>query len=298
MRQLIIRITEKLYHRPSCLFLAVYCGAAFLCILNLYEIQIKDKGQQNQISFLDVGQGDSTFIQSSEGHRLMIDAGDLNTQSADEIKKLIPWYSKRIDVAIATHADLDHIGGFTKVLNIFHVGRFLTSPIRTTKSVESDLNESIEIAGVATSTISRGARITLGTSGIFIDILYPSQFMKINSDKDTNLFSIVAMVSIASSTNPASIKKFVLTGDAPQESELMMVKQGDDLRADVLKAGHHGSRTSTSQEFLDAIRPSSAIISAGLRNKYGHPHVEVIEKLKNENVRILETSKLGTITLY
>ncbi len=292
--------TEKLYHKKVRIFVLVYSAISFVFCITIFS-NFKNQADlfsrsvvpaKNSISFLDVGQGDAIFIQTSEGHRMLIDAGNVDGKSVNEIHKLIPWYDRRIDLALGTHADQDHVGGFTKVLKSFTLGHFLFSDIHTTKSVEKILFDQIAAVNVATSSISRGAHIEFGTSGVSIDILYPTRMMKIKSDKDTNLFSIIAIVTMPVQNG---IERIMLTGDAPQSIEKLLINSGDDLHADILKAGHHGSRTSTSAEFVDAVDPEIAIISAGKNNRYGHPHKEVIDIFSASKIEILETSKLGTI---
>jgi competence protein ComEC len=297
MKTSIITLTEKVYHKKTRIFVVIY--AVISCVFSYSIFSTFDKNEKldgsqfkNSISFLNVGQGDATLIQTSEGHRMLIDAGNIDGIVVDEIRKKIPWYDRRLDLAMGTHADQDHVGGFTKILKSFSVGQFLFSNIHTTKSVEKILFDRLREAHVSTSTISRGAKIVFGNSGVSLNILYPTKIMKIKSDKDTNLFSIVAVATIPLAEG---VKKIMLTGDAPQSVEHLLVKNQENLKSDILKAGHHGSRTSTGAEFLNVVSPSISIISAGKNNRYGHPHAEVLEIMKKSNIKILETSKNGTI---
>ncbi len=259
----------------------IYSVTAFIFVI-ITTVQTPKPG----VYFLDVGQGDSILIISKSGNRILIDAGNIDGKSVTEIRKIFPWYDRRIDLAIGTHADQDHVGGFTKIVQNFSLNKFLFSHLHTLKSVEKNLFESLDRAKVSTSTINRGAKISFEND--YIDILYPNRQMKMTSDKDTNLFSIVAIAHIGTTT-------FMLTGDAPKMVELKLVSAGDNLHADVLKAGHHGSRTSSDPIFVEKVSPTYAIISAGLNNRYGHPHKETIETLKKENIKILRTSEMGTI---
>lgn len=260
------------------IFVVLYSTASLLYILVL------DQPIKSGVYFLDVGQGDSTLIVTESGNRILIDAGNVDGKSVTEIRKILPWFDRRIDLAIGTHADQDHVGGFKKIVENFSVNKFLFSHLHTKKEVEKNLFDALARAKVSTSTINRGAKISFGNN--FIDILYPNQKMKMTSDKDTNLFSIVAMAHVGTMT-------YLLTGDAPREVEMKLVYVGDDLKADVLKVGHHGSRTSTDSIFVSKVSPKFAIISAGKNNRYGHPHKEVVDSLKN--VKVLKTYELGTI---
>lgn len=259
-------------------FVLIYSVASLLFILIINQ-QVK-----SGIYFLDVGQGDSILIISSSGNRILVDGGNIDGKAVTEIRKILPWFDRRIDLAIGTHADQDHVGGFTKVSQNFSINKFLFSHLHTSKNVEKNLFESLDRAKVSTSTINRGARISFGDD--YINILYPNRQMKMTSDKDTNLFSIVARAHVATTT-------CLLTGDAPREVELKLVFANDDLHADVLKAGHHGSKNSTDPIFVSKVSPTYSIISAGKNNRYGHPHKETIENLKD--TEILKTYELGTI---
>lgn len=245
---------------------------------------IESQSAKSGVYFLDVGQGDSTLIISQSGNRILIDAGNTDGRATKEIRKILPWYDRRIDIAIATHADQDHVGGFNKVTKNFHIGRFLSSHLVTSKDVEKNLFEAINRANISTSTIHRGAKISFGND--YADILYPPMQMKMTSDKDTNLFSIVSKINFGTTT-------FLITGDAPRMVELKLVYAKDNLQTDVLKIGHHGSKTSTDPIFVENVKPTHAIISAGKDNRYGHPHKEVVEALKN--TKILKTYEEGTI---
>lgn len=282
LRLIISKVTSILYHGKFAVFVAGYSLSSFLFICSLYFIP------QSGIYFLNVGQGDSIFLNLENGNRILIDAGNVDGRSVEEIRKILPWYNRRIDLAIGTHADIDHVGGFTKIVKNFSVGKFLFSHLHTSKQVEKNLFDSIYNSNISTSTINRGAKISFEGSTDHIDILYPARSMHVTSDKDTNLFSIVAMVNVQN-------KKYLLTGDAPRSVELKLVTINDDLKSDVLKVGHHGSRTSTDPIFLEKVSPNYAIISAGKNNRYGHPHAETIENLKKENAKILKTSEMGTI---
>lgn len=262
-------------------FIATYSTTSLIFII---LIQQNIETPKSGVYFLNVGQGDSILIMSSSGNRILIDAGNVDGKSVAEIRKIFPWFDRRIDLAIGTHADQDHVGGFIKVSQNFSISKFLFSHLHTSKDVEKNLFESLQRAKVSTSTIDRGAKISFGSD--YINILYPPHQMKITSDKDTNLFSIVAVAHISTTT-------FLLTGDAPKEVELKLVNAKDNLHTDVLKAGHHGSKTSTNPIFVEKVSPTYSIISAGKNNRYGHPHKETLDTLKN--TKILKTYEIGTI---
>lgn len=271
-------LIDTLYHAKLAVFVIAYSITSFLFVL------IVNHPVKPGVYFLDTGQGDSTLIISDSGNRILIDAGNVDGKAVKEIRKILPWFDRRIDIAIGTHADQDHVGGFTKISQNFSINKFLFSHLHTSKDVEKNLFEALEIAKVSTSTINRGAKISFGND--YINILYPDRSMKMTSDRDTNLFSIIMTMHIGTTT-------YILTGDAPRKVELKLVFNGDNLKADVLKVGHHGSKTSTDPIFVSKVSPVYSVISAGKNNRYGHPHKDTFGALKN--TKILKTYELGTI---
>ena len=316
---LIINLTEKLYHKFTVTFVALFSITSCLLICSIYISEQNLLQKNGRVYFLNIGQGDSTFIITNSGSRILIDAGNVDGRAVSEIRKILPWYDRRIDIAIGTHADIDHVGGFAKIFKSFQVGKISYSNIRTSKIVEKNLFDEINRAGISTSTISRGAVISFHNSTDNIKVLYPDQNVKIKSDKDTNLFSIVLIATISN-------KRYLLTGDAPRSVELKLVETNEilnssnyfsdprqfentcpksdssndlnfcSLDSEILKAGHHGSRTSTDQMFVKWVNPKFGIISAGLNNRYGHPHTETLETFKSQNVKVMRTDIDGTIS--
>lgn len=315
---LISNLAGKLYHKYVVAFVTLFSITSCLLVCSIYMSEQNLLQKYGHVYFLNVGQGDSTFIITSSGSRILIDAGNVDGRAVSEIRKILPWFDRRIDIAIGTHADIDHVGGFAKIFKNFKVGKFLLSNIHTSKAVEKSLFDEINRAGISTSTISRGAIISFSNPNDNIKVLYPEHRVKINSDKDTNLFSIVLIATIAN-------KRYLLTGDAPRSVELKLVEANKIIRsnnyfsnpsqfknvcpkadnsndlnlcsldAEILKAGHHGSRTSTDPNFVKLVSPNYGIISAGLNNRYGHPHTETLDAFKNENVKAMRTDEIGTI---
>lgn len=259
------------------IFVSLYSSISLIFILIL-------SSPNPGVYFLDVGQGDSILIISKAGNRILVDAGNVDGKSVKELTKIFPWFDRRIDLAIGTHADQDHVGGFTKLVQDFSINKFLFSHLHTTKDVEKNLFEALNRAKVSTSTINRGAKISFGDD--HINIFYPARSMKMTSDKDTNLFSIVATACVGTTT-------FLLTGDAPESVELKLLK--DNIQAEVLKVGHHGSKNSSDPVFISKVNPTYAIISAGKNNRYGHPHIDTMRTLESSKIRILKTYESGTL---
>jgi len=239
-----------------------------------------------RVSFLNIGQGDAIFIESPTGNQMLIDAGP-NAKVLRELGKVMPFYDHSIDIALATHPDKDHIGGFADVLNLYNVNTFLEDGNESETNIDDTMEAIADQKGVRRIIAERGMVIDLG-GGAKIFILYPIGNVE---GWETNRASIIAKLVYGNTS-------FMLTGDSPQEIEKYLVGlDGEKLDSDVLKAGHHGSRTSTSVEFVSAVTPTMAIISAGKDNSYGHPHKETIETLQAAHAEILSTAEMGTITL-
>lgn len=187
---------------------------------------------------------------------------------------------------LATHPDQDHVGGLPAVVDRMQVENVVTtentSDTGAYGAFEKAINEKHRVRILARA----GERIILD-DGVVLEILFPD---KNASGWDTNIGSIVAQLSYGN-------ESFLLTGDSPQAVEQYLVeKNSSAVHSNVLKLGHHGSRTSSARSFLSAVDPEYAIVSAGLNNRYGHPHKEVIDLLAELKINTLSTSELGTIT--
>ncbi len=243
-------------------------------------------GKYAQVSFLDVGQGDAILITASNRNQILIDAGR-DKKVLRELGKVMPFFDRSIDVLIETHPDADHIGGMPEVVKRYSVANFLEPGVESENSIDDELERRINIKGVESTLARSGQIINLG-DGSFLRILFPDRDVSL---LETNDASIVAQYFFGDTC-------FFLTGDSPIKIEEYLVNlYGESLKCDVLKAGHHGSRTSTGDTLLKALDPNIAIVSAGQDNTYGHPHAEVLERLKQADVEILSTIEHGTIHL-
>ena len=237
-----------------------------------------------KVYFFDIGQGDSVFIDSPTHGRVLIDGGP-NRSVLSELGKVLPFYDKRIDVVIETHPDKDHIGGLPEVVKRFKVGAFLEPGVESENSIDDELKSRLDERGIPQLLARRGMTIDFG-DGAKLYILFPNQDV---SRWETNDASIIAKLVYGD-------KSFLFTGDAPVKVEnILMSMDSEIIDSDVLKVGHHGSRTSTSELFVERVSPEYGIISAGKDNSYGHPHEEVINNLNKFAVKILNTANLGTI---
>jgi competence protein ComEC len=237
-----------------------------------------------RISFLDVGQGDSILIAAPNGNTVLIDGGKPGS-ILNPLARALPLFSKDIDVVIATHPDADHIGGLVDVLNRYMIHSFIEPGSKSDSGVYKELTSAIDAGNLPHFYARQGMTIDMG-EGALVKILFPDRDA---SGLETNISSVITRVLYGSSSA-------ILTGDSPQAIEREMVRTfGSELASDVLKLGHHGSRTSSDGSFVWAVHPAYAIVSAGLNNSYGHPHKETVDLISGLQIPILETSKEGTI---
>ena len=249
-----------------------------------YTVFAETRNNLLRVSFLDVGQGDAIFIESPTGNQLLIDGcPDKNILNA--LGRVMLFYDRTIDMVLTTHPDQDHIGGIPEVLKNYTVSEYIDSGATSSTGTFLELENEIAKNNIKTEIARANDVIDLG-GGVFLKILYPESTPK---GKDTNEYSIVAKLYYGNST-------FLFTGDTPTDVEDYLAKtDGKELRSDVLKVAHHGSRNSLSPEFLSAVLPEYAVISAGKDNRYGHPHKEITDFLNIIKSKILGTYDFGDI---
>ncbi|MDK0560018.1 ComEC/Rec2 family competence protein [Clostridium perfringens] len=235
------------------------------------------------VTYLNVGQGDSELIQVN-GINMLIDAGT-NAGANDLVKDLKNRGIKTIDIAIATHPHEDHIGGMDEVLENFDVKSFYAPKVAHTTKTYENMLKAVKNEGLKIKQIKEGTKIDLGKD-TEVQVYSPvkSQYEKLNN------YSPVMKISYGQNS-------FMFTGDAESLVEKEILNENKDLKADVLKLGHHGSHSSTSEEFLKAVDPSIAIVSCAKDNKYGHPHKETMSNLKKAGITVYETFRDGDITI-
>ena len=240
-------------------------------------------GSGLDVHFFDVGQGDS-ILAESDGHYMLIDAGE-NDQAGTVISYLKAEGVTKLDYVIGTHPHSDHIGGLDKVIDTFPVDKVLLPPVEHTTRTFEDVLDSIASRGLKITKPAPGDSYDLGNASF--TILSPVK----DYGNDLNNWSVGIRLTYGDNS-------FVMCGDAENQAEEDIVNSGAVLKADVLKAGHHGSSTSTSDAFLKKVSPSWVVIQCGKGNSYGHPHKETMEKLKKAGCQILRTDVEGTITAF
>lgn len=234
------------------------------------------------VRFVDVGQADCEILQFPDGRNIIIDGGKNDTEDI-LVEKIKRYGIEKFDYVIATHPHEDHIGGLDKVIDNFEIGCVYMPNATSNSKTFDDMLDSIENKNVEVKQAKAGIML-IDEEKINMMFLAP------NSDyyDETNDHSAVVKLTYNGSS-------FLFTGDAEAYSEREMISNGMDLRADVLKVGHHGSSTSTTYEFLRKVNPTYAVIEVGEDNSYGHPHRETMEVL--EGIKVYRTDTDGTITM-
>lgn len=242
--------------------------------------EITDITGEMTVHFIDVGQGDSTFIELPTGQTMLIDAGEEGSKVEEYIAKL--GYTS-IDYLVGTHPHSDHIGGMADIIEKFDIGTIFMPRITHNTQTFEHLLDTITAKELKVNATSAGTVIMDATEGLSIDVLSPSPDQQ--EYDDLNDYSIVLKISYGG-------KSFLFMGDASASVETDLGK----IDADVLKAGHHGSSTSSSQQFVKQVAPEHVVISCGKDNEYGHPHSEVVDLLVNVlGTNVYATSLNGTI---
>lgn len=242
-----------------------------------------------EVVFFDVGQGDAIFIETPERFQVLIDGGpDLTV--LEKLGKEMPFYDRTIDLIILTHPEHDHYFGLFEVLKRYEIKNILwTGIIRDTAEYQEWISL-IEKDGAEITIAQAGQRIVLQKEPlIYLDILYPFENLENQETKYTNDTSIVAELVF----NDVS---FLFTGDISKKIEKELVYEYIDLNSDVLKVAHHGSKTSSCLEFIEAVSPDIAVISVG-ENRWNHPHPEVLANLNQFGIQVLITRELGDIKI-
>lgn len=241
-----------------------------------------------KLTAVDIGQGDSIFIQCN-GKNMLVDSGPVEGED-DLIKFLQSKNIKKLDYVLVTHQHADHIGGMPEVLKNFDVDRFIMyelpeQMVPTSKAYKKLLQSLLDYnITVKAANDMVGESFMLGDAKI--TVLGP-----IDGDTDNlNNLSVVTRVEYGDTA-------FILSGDAEKEEEKDIIKSGAELSADVYKVGHHGSKTSSTNKYLEAINPKYALISAGNDNSYNHPSEKTLEKLSEKGIEYYITKEDGDITV-
>jgi len=268
----------------------IYSILVFLFFLNIlawvvvYDLK---NPQVLEVNFFDVGQGDAIFIETPQRHQILIDGGP-GSAVLEKLAKEMPFWDRTIDLIILTHPEKDHLAGLIEVLKRYKVENILwTGVIRDTAEFK-EWEKSIKDERAKIFIAKSGQKIIMPKT--VLGILYPLENLEGEELKDSNNTSIVAKLVFKENS-------FLFTGDIYKSIEKELITKETDIDSDVLKVAHHGSKTSSSEEFMKEVSPQEAVITAGKDNPYGHPHQEVLEILEKYGIRILRTDLDGDIKI-
>jgi competence protein ComEC len=237
------------------------------------------------VSILDIGQGDSIFIQSPTGRQVLVDGGPSGIVLR-RLGEIMPWHDRSIDMIVATHPDSDHVSGLIDVLARYEVRNILQSSVKGDTAVWHRLEDAMHAEGAPIIIAKRGQIFDLG-GGAYFEVLFPDRALP---DVETNTASIVARVVYGSTS-------VLLTGDSPKPIEEFLVElDRETLKSTLLKAGHHGSKNSSSPLYLGYVDPQYVVFSRGCNNRYGHPARETVAVLAKFADPTYDTCLQGTVT--
>ncbi|MED9948023.1 MAG: MBL fold metallo-hydrolase [Peptacetobacter hiranonis] len=256
----------------------------FLLFLLVIYVNGCTKEKLFSVHIIDVGQGDSIFIQTPENKRILIDAGD------EEAEHTVYSYLKRkgvkkIDVLIATHPDTDHIGSMDYIIDKFKISHFYMPDAKTDSEAFYNLLDSCRDKNLKIEYLTKGDVLKIDSSTT-MEILSPSTI----TDKN-NLNSIVSLLNYKG-------YEFLFTGDAEKENESEILSSCNLPDIEFLKAGHHGSSSSSTDEFIAKLKPDAVAISCGYNNDYGHPHRSVLDTFRENGSVVYRTDKNGSLVFY
>lgn len=261
----------------------------FLLVVTVFVFYLNWQNANRTLTFamFNVGQGDALFVESPTGTQILIDGGPGNSVLR-ELPKVMPFWDRTLDAILITNPDADHISGFSDVLKLYKVGIVFEPGTYNSSKLYKNINSEIKNQNIPDVLLRRGMELDLG-GGAYIEVLFP--------DRDVSEWSVndgSAMMRLVYGGN-----SIMLTGDATEKTEGIVLGENtkESLDSDILKIGHHGSRTSTSTKFVEAVSPDYALISSGKGNTYGHPHKETLDNLAKFGVQVFRTDLFGTTIL-
>lgn len=241
------------------------------------------------VTFLDIGQGDSAFIRTSSGKQIMIDGGR-DSAPLQKLSDRMPLFDRTIDLLILSHPQLDHIAAFPEILRRYRVSQVLMTGVEYDLPLYREFLELLRQERVPVWIADPTKDINLG-DGVVIDLIWPQpEFFGKESDGEINDSSIVLRLLYGSDS-------VLFTGDMEETGEKRVLRTSADVSAKILKIGHHGSKTSSGTGFLLAIGPHEAVISAGRKNSYGHPHQVILDRMKSLGIEVNITTREGDVEL-
>lgn len=240
-----------------------------------------------RVYVLDIGQGDSTLLVSPSGKQILIDGGP-DLSALTELGKKLPLFDKHLELLILSHPDKDHISALPEVLRRYNVERVMLTGVEHDLGQYQDVIEEIEKQNIPVIWPERETDIAFG-DGLILDIIWPDS-SEFDPQMETNQSSIVLRALYKEHS-------ILFTGDIDDEIEQRILQTGADVRSDILKVAHHGSRTSSSTGFLLAVDPELAVISVGENNSYNHPHPFITKRFQTLGIATKSTIEEGTVAI-
>jgi len=262
----------------------------FLVCLNLLAwnaVFETSRTSELRVVFFDVGQGDAIFIETSQGHQILIDGGP-DSSILEKLSREMPFYDRSLDLVILTHPDSDHLSGLIEILKKYRIDYVLwTGTIRNTPEFK-EWENFLQTRKLKSKIAKAGQRI-IAAEAIF-DILYPFENLEGKEAQNSNNTSVVTKLSF----NKTS---FLFPGDIDKSVEQKLIENQGNLDSDILKIAHHGSKTSSSEEFLKQVSAKIAVIQCSKNNPYGYPHKETLNNLEKYGIEVLRTDEIGDIKI-
>ena len=255
-------------------------------ILIIYFFPFSTQKGKLQVVFLDIGQGDAILIQTPNGKNILIDGGPDRT-IIYKLSSYIPQNRRRIDLMILTHPDVDHLTGLIEVLKYWDVKNVIYNGAEDDDPIYQQWQNLIRAKNIPIFAI-RKEQIVRIEKDLYFDFFWPDKDMRGQYFDNDNFYSLVMKLNFKNNS-------ILFMGDAEKDVEEELIGRNINLRADILKVAHHGSKNATSLKFLEKVRPVYAVVSVGKDNPFGHPSFRVISNLKRMGINILRTDKIGDI---
>jgi competence protein ComEC len=277
---------DKIKNNLGAVFL--FCLAAAASLI-WYAVFYFESHQNLTVTFFDVGQGDAIFIETPNGNQVLIDGGP-DDGILSKLGREMPFWDRSIDAVILTHPDKDHVAGLIDVLKRYEVDLILWTGVKHSSAEYRKWADLLDKKNIRAVIARAGQQIKIG-DGAFFKILAPFDNLEKESSAKINNTSVVIRLDHGKNS-------FLFTGDIEKSVERRLLFEAHELMdADILKVAHHGSKTSSLEEFLQAVSPDLSVIQVGRKNRYGHPAEEVLDRLASVGTTILRNDLDGDIVI-